>query len=125
MGPVIYAAGDDMVLLRGGKRLVAPMATRRYHELKAVAHVPLTIYVMLISETDASIKAGELEALRSYRGLLSKARGSLPSRAFTAPQLERSSRMLDLSLKFLDATLKAGGVSGAEIKAFTRAQRAD
>ncbi len=124
-GPVIYAAGDDMVLIENGARETAHTDTRRYHVLKAAAHTPLTLYVLLISGIGEPLPAERLSALRSYRGLLTDARASLKGRELTPEQLARSERLIDCSMKFADSVLSAGKVSSAELRAFTRSQRAD
>ena len=46
-GPVILMEGDNIVLRRGGKRLEVPYTPAVYHVLKAVAHVPLALDVIL------------------------------------------------------------------------------
>src|ERR1700693_4189561 len=43
-GPIILAEGDDLVLVRGGKRIQARVLPGIYHDLKAVSHIPLAVY---------------------------------------------------------------------------------
>ncbi len=42
----------------------------RYTELKAIAHIPLALYVMLINSTDKVIATTQLDKLRDYRTLI-------------------------------------------------------
>src|SRR5262249_4483924 len=44
-GPVILVEGDTVVLVRKGDRVEAAYPPPVYHDLKAVAHVPLALYV--------------------------------------------------------------------------------
>src|SRR5262249_60151660 len=46
-GPVIVVEGDNLVLLRQGKRTEVKFMPERYHTLKTVAHVPLALYALL------------------------------------------------------------------------------
>jgi hypothetical protein len=123
--PILFSAGDDLVLLRAGKRAEAKAVTARYHALKAVAHVPLAVYVMLASGAGAPLPQARLDGLKEYRGLVAKARDSLRRRSWAAGQLERQERLVNSSLKLLDSALAAGRVSAEELTAFTRAQRTD
>ena len=49
-----------------------------YHELKAVAHIPLALFVMLSFPPDANLPAERLQSLRHYRELMEKAQTTLP-----------------------------------------------
>ena len=53
--PIIVHFGDKMALIKDGVRTEAPSLTPRYHELKAVAHVPLALYVMLVAGAGATM----------------------------------------------------------------------
>jgi len=45
-GPVIIVSGDELVLLRDGRRAEAKVVPAIYHTLKTVSHIPLAIYAM-------------------------------------------------------------------------------
>lgn len=81
-GPIIFQIGDNMTLMKGaslvasadGKTTVrsdtsttAPALTSRYHELKAIAHVSLALYTMLIPAADSKLDEAGLAKLREYR----------------------------------------------------------
>ena len=46
-GPLILEEGDDLILVRHGERTRVLVKPVEYHELKAVAHIPLALFVML------------------------------------------------------------------------------
>jgi hypothetical protein len=46
-GPVILEEGDNLILIHKGERPSVLVKPVEYHELKAVAHIPLALFVML------------------------------------------------------------------------------
>src|SRR5258708_1502921 len=48
--PVILASGDDLVLLKDGKRIAATVVPAEYHALKSVAHSTLALFSHLSFE---------------------------------------------------------------------------
>src|SRR5438093_12012429 len=46
--PLILAEGEELVLVHKGQRSTARVVPEKYHTLKAVSHVPLAIYVLLL-----------------------------------------------------------------------------
>lgn len=123
--PIIIQSGDRMVLLKDGVRTEAPALSHRYHELKAVVHVPLALYVMLVSGADSKLDEAQLNKLRQYRALVVQARASLEGRDFRPEQRERQLRIIDRSLAFIDTTLRTGMVSETALRQFTLSQSED
>ena len=123
--PIIVQIGGALVLLRNGARTEAPALSARYHELKAVAHIPLTLYVMLTPAADAKLDLTRMDKLRQYRGLVVQSRASLAGRGFRPEQLARQLRIVDRSLEFIDQTVRAGAVSSTKLRRFTRSQSDD
>ncbi|MGK3964239.1 RidA family protein [Sorangium sp. So ce118] len=122
--PIIAQIDDSLILRRGGRRLEGPARTRRYHELKVVAHVPLAVHALLSGQRGALDGAARarLDALR--RRIVAAAEG-LERRGFTPEQLARQRRILDASIALLDEALAAGVVAPEALSAFTRAQTRD
>jgi hypothetical protein len=121
LSPVVLVQGDQLVLLRDGMREEVTAIPARYHELKAVAHVPLALYVLLApAGAPAALTASRRAELRELRALLGPARASLDRRGFDAEPLARQRRLLDESRRFLDQTLAADEVSEETLRAFTR-----
>jgi hypothetical protein len=124
LGPVIAQIDDLLILRHRGQRLEGPARTRRYHELKAINHLPLALHVLLSGRRGALDEAtrGQLTALRP---LLTQAEASLEHRGFTPESLERQRRILEASRVLLERVLTEGGVVPEALSAFTRAQVPD
>jgi hypothetical protein len=120
VGPVIFEEGNDCILIRKGERTRVEVKPVEYHELKAVAHIPLALYVMLSFPHEESLSATRIERLRHYRELMAEARRTLPSRHFTPDQLDRQQKIFTASFKFLDGVLAAGRVDREALSSFAR-----
>jgi hypothetical protein len=119
-GPVILVEGDDLVLLRDGKRTSARVIPDVYHTLKAISHVPLSIFVILPQKSDSPL-GDELSArLRNYRKRVVQAQSSLADKGLTELQLHRQEEIVAASLKFIDQALENQRSNVAETTAFAR-----
>ena len=112
--------GDDLVLLRDGVRTTARVKPVAYHELKAVAHVPLALFVMMSFPAETTLSSDRIAALRHYRQLMETAYKSLPSRHFNAEQLQRQENIFRASFELLNAVLAQDRVNPAALEDFTR-----
>lgn len=119
-GPMILEEGDNLILVHNGERTSVPVKPVEYHELKAVAHIPLALFVMLSFPPDASLTDNRLAALRDYRKLMVKAQATLPDRHFTPEQMERQQAIFHASFALLDDVLASGEVNTPKLDAFTR-----
>jgi hypothetical protein len=108
------------VLINRGKRSVAKVIPKDYHTLKAVAHVPLAIYVSLAQGNDGEITQECRTAMRSYRGLISAAANALKDGGFPDSMFKRQQEILTASNQFLDHLLDGSNMSQAEVVAFAR-----
>jgi len=89
-GPVILEEGDDLILVRHGMRTTVRVKPVAYHELKAVAHVPLALFVMLAFPPQTHLPADHLERLRHYRELMQSASSKTPRRVSALSTPKRS-----------------------------------
>ena len=119
-GPVIIEEGDSLILVHHGERTSVVVKPVGYHELKAVAHIPLALFVMLSFPQEASVPADRLESLRRYRGLMEKARATLPARHFTPEQLSRQEAIFSASFGLLDDVLATGQVQPDKLASYAR-----
>ena len=124
MGPVIAQLDDVLVLRHRGQRLEGPARTRHYHELKAVTHLPLALYVLL-SGAPGPLGEPTRGRLTALRPLLTTAAASLERRGLTPEQLARQRRLLDASLALLERVLTDGRVEPGALTAYARAQVPD
>ncbi len=119
-GPMILEEGDKLILVRNGERTTVNVKPVEYHELKAVAHIPLALFVMLSFPQEAPFSADRQQRLQHYRELMAGAHESLPHRHFTPVQLKRQEKIFGASFELLDQALAKGQVSAPTLKNFTR-----
>jgi hypothetical protein len=115
-GPVLMLDGDQLLLYRNnGKVAEATVRPALYHRLKAVAHMPLALY-LLFTGPDVRIR----EQVAGLRALAGAARADLGSWA-APPELARQERILDACLALLDERLRQGRPAPGSLAAFTAA----
>jgi hypothetical protein len=124
MGPVIAQIDDLLILRRDGQRFEGPARTRRYHELKALNHLPLALHVLL-SGVRGALDESTRDRLVEFRRLITTAAAGLDRRGFTPDSLARQRRILDASLALLQQVLADNHVAPEALSAFTRAQVPD
>ena len=118
-GPVIPEEGDNLILVHGGRTSVniKPVG---YHELKAVAHIPLALFVMLSFPPEQNLSVGRRQRLEDYSELMMSAYATLPRRHFTAEQLPRQKEIFQASFELVDEVLAKGQLNPQRLESFTR-----
>jgi hypothetical protein len=119
-GPVILVEGDDLVLWRQGKRTVARAIPERYHTLKAVSHVPLALYVLLVNSAEGELGADRQAELRNYRERLRRISPFLAKRGLADELRRRQEEILNSAIGFLDGVLDAGRLKTGALTTFAR-----
>ncbi|MBI3458337.1 MAG: hypothetical protein HY002_21410 [Candidatus Rokubacteria bacterium] len=117
--PLIIVKGDTAVLLHDGQREERPVNSPRYHALKAVAHIPLAIYVAL-TPGEGPLDETRVATLARLRELVPPARAGLPALGYPAPLLARQERIVAESLAFLDDVLARRVYGRDQLQGFTR-----
>lgn len=120
--PIILVEGDDLVLLHKGKRSAVRFSPELYHTLKAMAHVPLGIYVMLALDVDKELEDHRLAELRTFRDQLLATGKSLEGRGFSKDVRQRQDAILTGARQVLDTVLEKKKLAAADLLAFTRRQ---
>ncbi len=121
-GPVIIVLGDDLALLRGGKRTQVRAVPESYHTFKAVAHVPLGIYVLLATPGDGPIAEERLAAFRGYLQRLDAAIKSVEGRGLPEAVLARQLKILLPSRQFLARVVEDRRIKATDLLDFARTQ---
>src|SRR5262245_56982947 len=121
-GPVILVEGDNLVLIRDGKRSEVKVIPEAYHVLKAVSHVPLALHVMLAPGADREISDTRLAELRSFLDKLPAAEKSLEGRGLSDTVLRRQQEMFADSRLVLEGVLYKKKIVVGDLLAFTRRQ---
>lgn len=119
--PIIVVQFDQLVLFNKGKKTVENFTPPIYHEVKAIAHLPLTIYVTLARHAGTTLTAETVQTLKELRTRAVTARASFAGRAgWTPAVIATNQQIVDGSLAFIDATIAAGTVSAEGLTKFTR-----
>jgi hypothetical protein len=121
-GLVILVSGDDLVLLRDGKRTEAKVVPAIYHMLKSVSHIPLAIYAMTMPVTDAPLDDARRAGLRQYREKLPAVQKCLAECGLANAALQRQQKLAADAGAFLDGVLEKGKVTKDELLAYVRRQ---
>jgi hypothetical protein len=106
-GPVILMEGDNIVLRRGGARVEVPYTPAVYHILKAVAHVPLALDVILASHAgEETLSDTVVDELRQYRTHMEETEPSLATHGLEPESLARSRKIFAECRAFLDSVVQ-------------------
>lgn len=122
---VIIVSGDDLILRKKGRRIVATVIPREYHALKCIAHSVLGLFAHLSYEPGKPLGEERTKMLQEYRATLAAAEPAAQACGFDPETLARQKRILSRSLAFTDAVLKAGRVSAEDLVKFCRESRPD
>jgi hypothetical protein len=122
---VIIVSGDDLILRKNGKRVVATVIPPQYHELKCVAHSVLGLFAHLSHQPGTPIGEERAKTLKEYRDLVAAAGPAAEACGFDPDTLARQKRIISRGLVFIDAVLKDGQVSADDLARYCRASRPD
>jgi hypothetical protein len=117
-GPVVLLDGDNLILLHKGNRIEGQRIPEIYHTLKAIAHAPVAVQVLLAPYGEAAIDVERLSGLKEYREQLVQAENALNGRGLSDEQLRRSKKILASCRTFLDSVIKMERAKRAEVNAF-------
>lgn len=120
-GPVVFVESDHLVLLRDGQRADAPIIPKLYTLLKEVAHVPLTIFLLLPAEGELS--EPQRTELRAFRAQMTVGRQALAEHSLDKETRERQEKIFAASEQFLDGVLARKKVKASEMNEFAGQMR--
>jgi hypothetical protein len=118
-GPLIVANGDTAVLVRNGSRQEAVVNAPSYHTVKAIAHVPLAIFVAL-TPGEGPLPADRRATLTELRSLIPPARASLDTLKMPPATIVRQDRITAQSMAFIDDILATGRYTRAALESYTK-----
>jgi hypothetical protein len=122
---VIIVSGDDLILLRNGRRVLATVIPPEYHELKCVAHSVLALFGNLSHKPGEPLAEERVKTLKEYRDLLAAAGPAVARCGFDSDTIARQKRIISRGLVFIDVVLKDGQVSADDLVKYCRASRPD
>lgn len=122
--PVIIVQFDDLHLIRAGKTTTTTFTPPIYHQYKAIAHIPLALYVKLARHPERPFDKEMLEWLTAYMKQVQAAGASLDGRpGWTPEQLRIHKKIVADSLKFMETIGAAEQFHDNQLNAYTRAMR--
>ena len=102
--PIVVIEDDYLVLLYNGQRVLEPADSMVYHNLKMVSHVPLAIFMTLLTDLYGqpktemvNLSATTIATLKTFQGFANASYGNLvanPSRFTPGDQYNRQVRRL-------------------------------
>lgn len=120
--PIIVVDFGRLVLLRRDKPdLEEPHNPPLYHRYKAIAHIPMTIYVALTPSLDGHSASGWRQSLEVLRDKVRPVLGELDALGFPAGDLPRQREIVTASLAFLDDALARPTIEPERVLRFARA----
>jgi hypothetical protein len=127
---LIVIRDDHMLLYHGDSKpdVMTGLRPALYDKLKALGHVPLAIYCLLVGQIGGgdALPQPVLNALADYRRQVAAAGADLDTTTETAAGiLPRTLDMLGRALSFLDQVIADGRVSRTELTGFCRANVAN
>jgi hypothetical protein len=120
-GPIVLLDGDNLTLLHNGKRIEARGIPEIYHTLKAVAHTPVAVQILLTPFGDGAIGAERLAGLKEYREQIAQAETALDNRGLSEEQHARSKKILAACLRFVNSVIAKERAGREDVITFTRA----
>lgn len=108
---------ESVVFYRGAMRREVNYTPARYHELKAIAHIPLALYAMLAS----GVNDEKLAALAKYRDAVFESRATLSKRGFDEKTLKRQESIFANSQTLIERVLTSKKCDAADLAAYTTA----
>jgi hypothetical protein len=123
--PVILYDGSKVILLTGSdKRVEGKPVPEVYHRLKALAHLPFTLYLEL-REVDGAVSDDRQERLVDLRKLIAGVEAELPAYALESHDLDRQRRLLARSAALVDGVLERRACSRHQLEEFARQTGSD
>lgn len=124
LDPILVVQFDDLHLVRNGQTRTETSTPPIYHEFKAIAHIPLALYVKLARVPERPFDRAMLDWLTAYMKQVQAADASLDGRpGWSADQLRLHKKIVADSLAFMEKIGAAEQVSDAQLTAYTRAMR--
>lgn len=118
-GPVILFDGETMTLRRGKERTVAELKFPEYDHLKAIAHLPFSVF-LLLHPAEGAIPEKRLANLQRLLGRAEAAYPTLGKQGFTPVQVERSEAIFAMCFAQIKRSLNAKTCTAGQATEFAR-----
>jgi hypothetical protein len=105
--PVILMYGDTLVLLHDGHREAVVVFPELYHNLKAISHLPFTVYAVLVTNGPGVLSENTLSLLKQHQELAESLLESAISETYLAHCVDKSQQLLVSTIRFISERLQA------------------
>jgi hypothetical protein len=119
-GPLIIQKEDKLILDYKGKREEKNIIPPKYSLLKSVAHIPLTIFVILEDTHGKTIAKPTLERLNKFKESYLKAAKNLEQWQLPTECQKRQHLLIAEASRFIDEVSEDGTVSRNRLMQYTR-----
>ncbi len=118
LGPVIVCSGGEIILFRNGSRSAVNVVPEKFHFFKTVAHVPLTVFVLLDNHCEETLAEPLLSDLSAFKKKYNVAGESFKDWGLDKKTLDTQQSMIDDTNSFVDRVLAEKKVSRKMLDAF-------
>ncbi|CAF3800311.1 unnamed protein product [Rotaria sp. Silwood1] len=120
--PLIIFNGDYLTLFHRGKQTRTQLILPLYDDLKAISHIPFTIYLRLFNilfDNKQCISSNQTEEFQIYLNEIDNIRQSLDFPSSSADNiLQTQEAIIDLSIDYLHSIIKSKQLNEIELKQF-------
>ncbi len=120
---VIVVEGDDIVLLHSGQRSFERFTPKIYHSLKSVAHLPLSVFVILSGHVDRTLPESVIAGLARTRQFIRSARERSKEKGFSEPQLDRQLKILDATDQLIGQAIDTMNIGQGSLDTYVKGMR--
>jgi hypothetical protein len=120
LGPYILVKDDKITLVNGKTRIERSTQIQFYDQLKAIDHIPLSMFLILREKTGNPLDADTIKEMESFRDYADSVVKILPQMKLPPLTLKRQERILADSAAFANRVIKAKTISAAELDSFSR-----
>ena len=118
--PIVLYDGEKLVLLHDGKRQEGTRLPAVYDQLKAMSHLPFTIYLELRSQTAGPLDDAARSRTANLLKLTEVIEQDLPKYSFAPEDLPRQRRLVEVCRLLLEGVLARKTIDATELDRFAK-----
>lgn len=119
-GPIILHRDGQLVLIKNNTKVTANVILPAYHTLKAFAHIPVAIYLMLAPRGSGMLDFERFQLLRNYYKKLKYVEKNINQITLDRVDHERQKIILSKSMQFLITVIENQRFNNKELFSFTQ-----
>lgn len=122
LGPLILMKGEDLTLIRSGKRQSTNVIPSDYSMLKSIAHIPLAVFALSRDFTGKPLESARVEDLKMWKEVFLSGKSDLAKwqTRFSAKTYQRQMDIIDAAATFIDKVVSDKRVSNKDLREYAR-----